>query len=353
MKKLFTLALALLFALSLAACDDEPEEVELPDMSGYGRMQIFDRMEELGFDEADINVMDHPDITSHRPTFHEYRDYQPGDTVMTDESIVIYISVVEEDEEEVEPAPRTPLDPDGEFTDYEDVALYLDTFDELPANYITLEEAMDEGYDPETDDLWDYADGKILGGDPFEEDPDDFDALPNGDERSYYIADVGYEGGDRGEERLVYSDDGLIFYSPDELDSFEQLFGTPEHPPLDPDGSYITKEEVGLYIRTFGELPDNYYVRSEMVEEYGTLAAFRRAKGDDAHYGYWNFSNFADQLPSDGELHWYIADIGLGPGAQTRRNQRLVFSEDQGLVYYTPDHYDSYEMLFGDGRQYD
>ena len=37
------------------------------------------------------------------------------------------------------------------------------------------------------------------------------------------IAD--YEGGKRNAKRIVFSDDGLIFYTPDHYNSFEQLYG--------------------------------------------------------------------------------------------------------------------------------
>lgn len=48
--------------------------------------------------------------------------------------------------------------------------------------------------------------------------------LPKADKRQYYEADVNYEGGYRGSERIVFSNDGLIFYTGDHYDSFEQLY---------------------------------------------------------------------------------------------------------------------------------
>ena len=52
--------------------------------------------------------------------------------------------------------------------------------------------------------------------------------LPEEDGRDYFEADVNYDGGYRGAERLVYSNDGLIYYTDDHYDSFQQLFGEDE-----------------------------------------------------------------------------------------------------------------------------
>ncbi|WP_276648398.1 ribonuclease domain-containing protein [Trichococcus flocculiformis] len=49
--------------------------------------------------------------------------------------------------------------------------------------------------------------------------------LPKKSGRTYYEADIDYDGGYRGAERIVYSNDGLIFYTDDHYESFEQLYG--------------------------------------------------------------------------------------------------------------------------------
>ena len=48
--------------------------------------------------------------------------------------------------------------------------------------------------------------------------------LPKEDGRQYYQSDVNYEGGYRGAERIVFSNDGLIFYTDDHYNSFTQLY---------------------------------------------------------------------------------------------------------------------------------
>ena len=48
--------------------------------------------------------------------------------------------------------------------------------------------------------------------------------LPEDDDRDYYECDIDYEGGYRNAKRIIFSDDGLIFYTEDHYESFEQLY---------------------------------------------------------------------------------------------------------------------------------
>ncbi len=107
------------------------------------------------------------------------------------------------------------------YTSDEDVALYLELFEELPPNYLTKDEAYDRGWVPQDGNLWEIAPGHSIGGDRF---GNREGLLPEARGRQYYEADVNYDGGRRGAERLVFSDDGLIFYTGDHYNSFEKLF---------------------------------------------------------------------------------------------------------------------------------
>jgi guanyl-specific ribonuclease Sa len=62
----------------------------------------------------------------------------------------------------------------------------------------------------------------VIGGDRF---GNREGLLPESDGRKYFECDVAYEGGYRGAERLVYSNDGLIYYTPDHYESFTLLYG--------------------------------------------------------------------------------------------------------------------------------
>lgn len=103
----------------------------------------------------------------------------------------------------------------------EEVALYLHAFEELPPNYVTKYEAQDWGWDSREGNLWEVAYGYCIGGDKF---GNREGLLPKAKGRQYYEADVNFDGGYRNGERLVFSNDGLIYYTADHYNSFELLY---------------------------------------------------------------------------------------------------------------------------------
>lgn len=116
------------------------------------------------------------------------------------------------------------IDEDGHYTSKEEVALYLHTYGKLPSNFITKKEAEDLGWkkkDGEAGQLHVVAPGMSIGGSSF---GNREGMLPEKKGRKYYECDINYVKGSRGAERLVYSNDGLIFYTGDHYESFEQLY---------------------------------------------------------------------------------------------------------------------------------
>lgn len=109
----------------------------------------------------------------------------------------------------------------GEYSDPEHVALYIHIYGELPPNYITKSEARDLGWDSGEGNLWDVAPGMSIGGDSFGNREGN---LPEKKGRTYYECDVNYAGGYRGGERIVFSSDGLVYYSQDHYENFELLY---------------------------------------------------------------------------------------------------------------------------------
>ena len=109
----------------------------------------------------------------------------------------------------------------GSYTSKEDVAAYLHAYGELPSNYISKTKARAQGWSPSKGNLDEVCPGMSIGGGTFH---DDDGALPKARGRSWRECDVNYHGGFRGEERLVYSSDGLIFYTGDHYQTFEQLY---------------------------------------------------------------------------------------------------------------------------------
>lgn len=121
-------------------------------------------------------------------------------------------------------APKPEIDEQGTYTSKEEVALYLHTYGKLPSNFITKKEAEDLGWKKKqghAGDLDAVAPGKSIGGSRF----GNYEGqLPEKKGRKYYECDINYQGGSRGAERIVYSGDGLIFYTGDHYKTFEQLY---------------------------------------------------------------------------------------------------------------------------------
>ncbi len=119
----------------------------------------------------------------------------------------------------------------------------------------------------------------------------------------------------------------------------------PEAPVIDEDGSYTTKEDVALYIHTYGKLPDNFITKDEARDlgwEGGGLEKYAPGKciGGD------RFGNYEGLLPDAPGRRWTECDIDT-LGKDSRGAKRIVFSND-GLIYYTDDHYESFTLLYGE-----
>lgn len=109
------------------------------------------------------------------------------------------------------------------------------------------------------------------------------------------------------------------------------------------DGVYTSKEEVALYIHTYGCLPQNFMTKNEARDlgwDGGSLEPFAPGMciGGD------RFGNYEGLLPEDRD--YTECDIDT-LGAEKRGAKRIVFSDD-GLIYYTEDHYESFELLYGE-----
>lgn len=113
------------------------------------------------------------------------------------------------------------LDEGGEYTSAEDVALYLHLYAHLPQNFITKKDARALGWNG--GGLDDYADGKCIGDDRF----GNYEGLlPDAPGREYHECDIDtLHAVSRGAKRIVYSNDGLIYYTEDHYESFILLYG--------------------------------------------------------------------------------------------------------------------------------
>ena len=111
------------------------------------------------------------------------------------------------------------------------------------------------------------------------------------------------------------------------------------------DGEYTTAEDLALYIHLYGHLPSNFITKKQAEAlgwDGGSLEPF--APGKSIGGGY--FGNYEGLLPAAKGRKWTECDVNTR-GAKSRGPERLVFSND-GLIYYSPDHYESFTLLYGE-----
>ena len=113
------------------------------------------------------------------------------------------------------------LDQNGSYTSKEDVMNYLIQYGQLPSNFITKKEAKKLGWSGGS--LEPYAPGKCIGGDYF---GNYEEVLPVVSGRTYHECDIDtLNAKSRGAKRIIYSDDGQIYYTDNHYKSFTLLYG--------------------------------------------------------------------------------------------------------------------------------
>ena len=110
-------------------------------------------------------------------------------------------------------------------------------------------------------------------------------------------------------------------------------------------GSYTAKEDVALYIHTYGCLPDNFITKKE-AQDLGWSGGSLEPWAPGMCIGGNRFGNYEGLLPEAEGRSYTECDIDT-LGAGSRGAKRIVFSND-GLIYYTEDHYASFELLYGE-----
>ena len=116
-------------------------------------------------------------------------------------------------------------------------------------------------------------------------------------------------------------------------------------PSLPEDGTYTTKDDVALYIHLYGHLPSNFITKKEagaLGWTGGSLEPYAPGKC----IGGGRFGNYEGLLPEAAGRIYTECDIDT-LGANKRGSKRIVYSND-GLIFYTEDHYKSFELLYGE-----
>lgn len=103
------------------------------------------------------------------------------------------------------------------LTQQQTVVSYLQQHQRLPDYYVTKKQAREQGWDPRAGNLCAVLPGKAIGGDRFSNREGQ---LPSAGGRVWREADINYQCGRRGADRLLYSSDGLIFVTRDHYKNF-------------------------------------------------------------------------------------------------------------------------------------
>lgn len=210
MKRLIALFLALMMVLSLAGCADVAllgldiaAEVLAGDDTSYDTVS----------DEETLPQITEAQITD---------ESEPAQTDIPEESTYVAEATEPEETEAAPEETEAPLiDKDGWYYSVEDVSLYLYTYGHLPENFITKNDARDLGW--EGGSVEKFAPGFAIGGDKF---GNREGLLPSAPGRTYYECDIDTNGeNSRGAKRIVFSNDGLIYYTDDHYESFTLLYG--------------------------------------------------------------------------------------------------------------------------------
>lgn len=118
----------------------------------------------------------------------------------------------------------------------------------------------------------------------------------------------------------------------------------PAEQKLDKNGTYTSKEDVALYIHQYGELPQNFITKAE-AQKLGWTGGSLEKYAPGKCIGGDNFGNYEGLLPKKSGRKYTECDIDT-LGASSRGAKRIVFSND-GLIYYTDDHYATFTLLYG------
>lgn len=116
-------------------------------------------------------------------------------------------------------------------------------------------------------------------------------------------------------------------------------------PQIDEDGAYTTRDDVALYIHTYGHLPDNFITKKE-AQALGWPGGSLEPYAPGKCIGGSRFGNYEGLLPEADGRTYTECDIDT-LGADSRGAKRIVFSND-GLIYYTEDHHETFELLYGE-----
>lgn len=215
-KKLTTLFGFLLSVFLLTGCSPEMEDLALDVLTEV--VSEIDTETEETQQEVLAEVEESSEVITETETDTVSDETVIDETVIdetvTDETIVT--------DDVIDESAESAIVESGTYTSKEEVAAYLYAYGHLPSNFITKKEARNLGWVSNEGNLWEVAPGMSIGGDYF----GNYEGnLPKAKGRDYYECDIDTDGSYRGAKRIVFSNDGLIYYTEDHYETFELLYG--------------------------------------------------------------------------------------------------------------------------------
>ena len=93
-------------------------------------------------------------------------------------------------------------------------------YNKLPDYYINKDDASNAGWINTEGNLHKVLPNKMIGGDIFKNKNNKLPSTPN---RTWFEADINYSKGFRNNERILYSNDGLLFITYDHYHTFYEI----------------------------------------------------------------------------------------------------------------------------------
>lgn len=220
--RIFLLVFLLMFAGAFTACGKSAADRE----AELSTDDILEDMEEETLTEEQIAAAFEDELYPLEGEELEMMENSTGDPELEDDEMI----PLDEDELDNLENPEEngddlsggiQVEEDGSYTSKDEVAVYIHRYGHLPSNYITKSEAQKLGWKSSEGNLDEVAPGMSIGGDRF----GNYEGmLPEEEGRTYRECDIDFDGGYRNEKRIIYSNDGLIFYTGDHYETFEQLY---------------------------------------------------------------------------------------------------------------------------------
>lgn len=140
------------------------------------------------------------------------------------------------------------------------------------------------------------------------------------------------------QEEIIETDwDGCVITT-------DEINYDPYQEPLDEDEYYTSETDVATYLIEYRTLPDNFITKKE-AKSKGWTGGSLEEYGEDLCIGGDYFGNYEGNLPKVKGRKYYECDIDT-MGAKKRGAKRIIYSDD-GQIYYTDDHYESFTLIYG------